>query len=153
MKADLRALAGRTSLVPSMATGWAVEGRSGAPADWTPRRLGFNPPESVATIRETMFRELLAAAGVPPDLFVTGGQTAKREALRQFLHSTLQPMADVIRAEARAKLAAAIKFDFSGLYASDVQGRARAFQSMVTGGMDLERAAALSGLLIEGEPD
>ena len=148
LKADLRALAGRTSLVPSMASGWIEDRRAGGPADWRPQRLGFNPPEPVATIRETMFRELLAAAGVPPDLFVTGGQTAKREALRQFLHSTLQPMADVIRAEARAKLAANVKFDFAGLYASDVQGRARAFQSMVGGGMDLERAAALSGLLI-----
>ena len=147
LKADLRALAGRTSLVPSMAAGWA-EGRAVAPADWTPKRLGFNPPEPVATIRETMFRELLAAAGVPPDLFVTGGQTAKREALRQFLHSTLQPLADVIRSEARAKLAADVSFDFAGLYASDVQGRARAFQSMVGGGMDISQAAALSGLLI-----
>jgi len=31
--------------------------------------------------------------------------------------------------------------------ASDISGRARAFQSVVGGGMDVSKAAALSGLL------
>lgn len=32
--------------------------------------------------------------------------------------------------------------------ASDISGRARAFQSMVGGGMDVTKAATLSGLMI-----
>ena len=34
-------------------------------------------------------------------------------------------------------------------WASDISGRARAFGSMVKGGMDIPKAAALSGLLLE----
>lgn len=150
LKADLRTLAGRLSLVPSMASAWG-EGRAGAPADWQQRRIGFNPPEVLGRLRESVFTQVLAAAGIPPDLFVSADQTAKREALRQFLHATLQPLADVIITEARAKLAASLTFKFDGLYAADVQGRARAFQSLVAGGMEIERAAMLSGLLVEDE--
>ena len=40
-----------------------------------------------------------------------------------------------------------LALDFSGLFASDITGRARAFGSLATGGMDIERAAALSSLL------
>ena len=46
---------------------------------------------------------------------------------------------------------AGVTLDFTALGSSGVQARARAFQSMVGGGMDLERAAALSGLLIEDD--
>ena len=42
-----------------------------------------------------------------------------------------------------------VTLGWDALMASDVQGRARAFQSMVGGGMDVARAAGLSGLLSE----
>jgi len=47
----------------------------------------------------------------------------------------------------------AITLDWEELRASDIQGSARAFQSMVGGGMPIERAAALSGLLVEAPDD
>ena len=37
--------------------------------------------------------------------------------------------------------------DFNRFFAADLSGRARAFQSMVGGGMDVVRAAALAGLM------
>ena len=40
-----------------------------------------------------------------------------------------------------------INFNFDRLFASDLQGRARSFQSMVGGGMDVGKAAALAGLM------
>ena len=43
-----------------------------------------------------------------------------------------------------------LAFSFDRLFASDLSGRARAFQSMVGGGMPVDRAAALAGLL---DPD
>ena len=42
-----------------------------------------------------------------------------------------------------------ISFDFSSLFASDLSGRARSFQSMVNGGMALDKAASLAGLMVE----
>ncbi len=145
IRGDLRKMAGRTMLVPSMSAGWG-EGRTGAPADWSPKRLGFNPSEGALRARESVFEHLLATAGVDPSLFATGSQTAKREALRAFLHSTLQPLADVIAVEARDKLMAEISFSFERLFASDIQGRARAFKSLVDGGMSVEHAAKATGL-------
>ena len=54
-------------------------------------------------------------------------------------------------AEAAHKLdTPGLVFDTTGLHAADVQGRARAFQSMVGGGMEVSKAASLAGLM---EPD
>ena len=63
LKADLKRLGGRTALVPSMSAGWG-EGKSSAPADWSPKRLGFSPPEGAIRTRESVFEHVLAAAGV-----------------------------------------------------------------------------------------
>ena len=38
-------------------------------------------------------------------------------------------------------------FNFDKLFASDLSGRARAFGSMVQGGMDVTKAATLAGLM------
>ena len=40
-----------------------------------------------------------------------------------------------------------ISLSFDGLFAADLAGRARAFQSLVNGGMDVAKAAALAGLM------
>ena len=42
-----------------------------------------------------------------------------------------------------------MRLTFDGLFAADLSGRARAFQSMVGGGMDVSRAAALAGLMAD----
>ena len=45
------------------------------------------------------------------------------------------------------KLEVDVVLTWDELQASDLAGRARAFQSMVGGGMAIERAAALAGLM------
>ena len=60
-------------------------------------------------------------------------------------------MANIILEELRSKLEVPdLKFGFQELRASDLAGRARAFQSMTTSGMEAGKAAALSGLVMEG---
>ena len=54
----------------------------------------------------------------------------------------------MLELEASRKLGFPVKMDFTALAAADIQGRARSFQSLVGGGMDLERAAAISGILV-----
>ncbi len=78
--------------------------------------------------------------------FGEGRSEGKREALRQFLHSTLQPFGDMIAGEARYKLAASVTFGFDRLFASDIQGRARAFKSLVDGNMEPAQAASVTGM-------
>ena len=65
------------------------------------------------------------------------------------LHGVVSPIGRLVQEELREKLdAPGLTLNWSALSASDLQGRARSFQSMVGGGMPLERAAALSGLML-----
>ena len=145
--ATLAGLKGRAALVPTMNREWGA-GSGQAFADWQSRRLGAEPPAALVELLGQRHDAILAAAGVPPMMFATGGQAqATREALRQFLHLTIAPLARQVEAEASLKLAAPVSIDFQALAASDVQGRARAFNSLVGGGMSLADAAAASGIL------
>ena len=58
----------------------------------------------------------------------------------------MQPLGDMIAGEARHKPAADIRFGFDRLFASDIQGRARAFKSLVEGNMDPAEAARVTGM-------
>ena len=152
LELSLANLKGRSALVPSMAREWTGTSTGPGLGDWTSRRIGADPPESVVRLRQDGHNAVLAAAGVPPMLFAASGQAnASREALRQFLHLTVAPLARIVETEATAKLAVPVALDFTALHASDVQGRARSFQSLVGGGMEIERAARLSGLLVDDD--
>ena len=93
--------------------------------------------------------EVYAACGFNPSLFVSGDSASLRESWRLALFGVVSPLAVKVEAELTAKLETDVTLGFSEMKASDVQGRARAFQSMVGGGMEVERAVALSGLLME----
>ena len=144
------ALRGSAALVEStrnMAEGLPM----GSPTrDWQPSRLGASPPEALVNLSNRATLAVLAACGIPPELMSGKGQgTAAREAFRRFLHATVTPLLDGMARDAAHKLdTPGLAFDTTGLHAADVQGRARAFQSMVGSGMEIERAAALSGLLV-----
>ena len=147
LKSDLRNLRGGTAFVPSMSQAWG-EGKGGAPADWRANRLGADFPREMVELRQAAHDSVLSAAGVPAALFsARSDATGAREALRQFLHSTLQPLAALIAVEARAKLDPAVSFDFSRLMAADIQGKARSAKALVDAGFSLEQAAAMAGFI------
>ena len=119
--------------------------------DWVPARLGAEPPSALVNLSDQATLHVLGACGIPPELMSGDAQgTAAREAFRRFLHATVTPLLASMGAEAAHKLdTPGLAFNMTSLYAADVAGRARAFQSLVNGGMDIERAAGLSGLLVE----
>ena len=90
---------------------------------------------------------MLSACGINPSLVMDAQGTAQREAYRQFLFGTVAPLGRIVAAELTEKLNAPIRLDWEELRASDIAGRARAFSGLVGGGMEIDRAAALSGLL------
>lgn len=147
IKADLKALNGKVSLPESTAGGWG-QGAAAAPRDdWKPHRLGPEPHGGVLEARRDAANMVLAAGGVPIEL-VTGGEGGgAREAWRRFLHSTVQPLGKLVVEELRRKTGRRVGIDFAALMASDLAGRARAFQGMVNGGLDVAKAAALAGLM------
>lgn len=148
MKADLKKLGGGLSVVETMAGGYG-EGRAAAPlADWKTQRIGANPPEVLCTLRGDVHRTVLSACGIPASMMGDRSDgSARRESFRYWAHAALQPLVNRLEAEFQAKLEMTVTLDLSPLYASDLTGRARAFQSLVGAGMEVEKAAGLAGLL------
>ena len=155
LKADISKLRGNVALVETTSSGFG-EGRVAAPgygnSDWVPKRLGADPPMGAVDLSDQASLRVLSACGIPSSLIAIAPGAASREGLRRFLHTTVQPLLNVIAAECRAKLHVDdLTFDTTDLHAADISGRARAFQSMVGAGMDVAKAAALSGLLIDDD--
>ena len=122
---------------------------SGGDARYQSMRFGASPPSPLVSLMECASREVLMSCGISPALFGASDGTASREAYRQCLHTLIAPLGNMVSAELSRKLEAAVTLDWQELRAGDIAGRARAFQSMVKAGMDLTKAAALAGLLVE----
>ena len=112
-----------------------------------PRKIGAEPAQALVELREQTTAEVMAACGCPMELFHGSEGAASREALRRWLHSTILPWAAVVQEELSEKLEREVRLSFDRLMASDLSGRARAFQSMVKGGMNVSKAARLAGLM------
>ena len=149
LKVDIRNLRGRVATVESTRT--MEPGAAGAAPqdDWKPRRLGANPPAAEVELLARSFVEVLSACGVPPGLFGREDGAGQRESFRRYMHSSLEPIARLIAQELSEKFETPIRIDLSRIFASDLAGRARAFGSLVKGGMTTDKAAALAGLLVE----
>ena len=147
LKVDIANLKGRHALVETTAAGWG-EGRTAAPmADYRPQRIGAHPPESLPTLRTDASMAVLSACGVPVSLVTDADGTSQREAWRRFVMGSIEPLLGIVGQEIEAKLETRVTFDLSSLWAHDLAGRASSFKALVTGGMALDRAAALSGLV------
>ena len=148
LKADLRSLRGKVALVESTSSGWAADGSQQRPkGDWESRRLGAAPGAPLIEQAELASREVYAACGIPLSVVTTSEGTGQREGFRRLLHSTIMPLAQIVGEELSAKFETPISLSFDDLFAADLAGRARAFQSLVNGGMDVAKAAALAGLM------
>ena len=125
-----------------------MTGRQDPGSAWKTARMGPEPTQAHVDLRSEAARDMLAAVGLSGALFDNrADETARREAFRQALQALIQPWARIAEVEMSTKLEAAVSLDFNRLFAADLSGRARAFQSMVGGGMDVVRAAALAGLM------
>ena len=120
-------------------------------AEFAEKRFGADPPAGLVAIHAAAFNQVVAACGLT-GLFTAGADSARREAYRQALHSVIAPLGRIAAAELTAKLDRPIRLDWQELRAGDISGRARAFQSLVGGGMDMTAAAAASGVLIGETP-
>ena len=132
LKAQIQALRGRVAL-PETTAGGHGQGAGAAPnRDWRPERLGADTPAGVVALRGEVGAAVAAACGIGPGLLERAADgTGQRESYRRFLHATLAPLGRIVEAELQAKLDAPLTLDFDTLFAADVQGRARAWRSLV----------------------
>ena len=84
-------------------------------------------------------------------LFGEGNAAATREAWRLCLFGVLSPLGRMVESELQDKLEDTVTLSWQELRASDLSGRARAFQSMVGGGMDVAKAVSIAGLMTPEE--
>ena len=151
LKSDLANSAGKTQLIETTAAGWG-EGKTGAPMqDWQSKRYGIDIPGPNIDLRNAAAVAVLNACQVPQALFDMADGTAQRESWRRFAMGPLAGIARIIESEISDKLMTPVKFDFSGLWAHDIAGRAQAFNRLVQGGMSIEKAAGASGVLMGDE--
>ena len=145
LKSDIKGGRGKLHIVDTTAAAWG-DGPASAPrADWKSNRLGADPPESLAKLRGDVRGDVLAAFGVPNLVFGSGGSA--REAYRQFLASTITPIAKIVVEELADKLdTPALALDFTELRAADIAGRARAYGVLINAGYDPAEAASVTGL-------
>lgn len=146
LKEDLAALKGRIAIVETARGGWGEGARYSPHRDYALERLGPTYPEGNVRMFVAARESVLMACGYPVQLAQDSAGTAQREAWRRYLHGTVAPLGNTVAAEA-ARIGLAVTVSWDQLFASDIQGRARAFQSLVGGGMDIAQAAAASGLL------
>ena len=147
LKADIARARGRALLLETTAASWGA-GMSSAPRrDWVAERLGPNPPAAMGEINQQIYAEVLAACGCSVAMFDDSDGTSKREAERIWLHSTVRPLGKLLATELSERLETPVELNFDQLYMHDLAGRAASFVKLVSGGMSIERAAALSGLM------
>jgi len=145
LRKDIADLKGRIAVIETTRT-WAGSPVDAPRRDYELTRLGPNTPMSVVQLYEVAHRHVLAACGLPVQLATDSDGTAQREAWRRYLHGTVSPLGRLVTTAA-GRAGMSIALDWAQLFASDISGRARAFQSLVGGGMSIEQAAAASGLL------
>ena len=117
--------------------------------DWQQKRIGADPPAALEKIRGAVGETILACCGIPVELAELGQRTAPRKTWRRFLYATIDSLGKLVAEELTEKFEFPVSLNFDSLMASDISGRARAFQSMVGDGMDVTKAATLSGLMTE----
>ena len=147
---DLRGAKGGLQLVPSVAsdTAWGAGIESKPADDWAAKRFGFTPPQPLTDLRAGIESSILAAAGIDPAVLSQSDGTAKREAFRQFLHLTLNPVAAIVAAQIGRALNLDVSLDFTSLGAADLAARGRYFKQLRDGGMSLEDAASAANIPI-----
>ena len=145
LRKDIAEMAGRVAMVE---TGDWDNAGAGA-VDLETKRFGAEPPQPLVNLLDVASREVVSACGFHPALFQVGPAAAIREAWRLALFGVVSPLGRKVETELQAKLDPSIKLGWQELRASDLSGRARAFQSMVGGGMAVQEAIAISGLMVE----
>ena len=146
LKADIANARGKMALLETGDWGNAGgDARVGLKSE----RFGAEPPASLVALVSVASQEVYSACGLNASLWGCSQAAAVREAWRLCLFGVLSPLGRLVEAELKDKLDDEVSLSWQELRASDLSGRARAFQSMVGGGMDISKAIAVAGLMVE----
>ena len=146
LKADIKTAAGAVLMVESMTNDFDQGGRSAG--EWKTQHFGPSLGAGTVETARMARSEALGALGLNESLFSAADSAALRESWRLALFSVIAPMGEIVQSELRAKLDPSVTLSWTELRASDLAGRARAFQSLVNGGMALDEATQVAGIMV-----
>ena len=149
LRTDIPNINGKTAVVETTAAGWG-EGKGAAPwTDWKTSRLGPMLPDSVTKARDSIFRSVLAACGVPVGIFDSSGSSQEgRESWRRFVFGSCVPVGRLLSLELSNKLDLDdVSLSFAELRAHDLSGSAASLKKMVEANVPLAEALSRSGLM------
>ncbi len=153
LAAKLAAAGGKLQLSATMMAGFGAGSGLAPSHDWTPRLFGINPPPGTVELRRDVHRDIAACYGLPSVLFdhaAPGGSI--REAWRQALALSIQPVVELVKGELRRALDVPdLLLDMKKARAADVVMLSRAVGSLVNakpgeGGMTVDQAREVVGL-------
>ena len=147
LRADVKTAQGAMLFVESQANNWESGGQPSG--DWGNKHFGPSVDAGMISTMKLARSEALGAIGLNEALFMGADSAALRESWRLALFSLIGPLGRLVEAELRAKIDPGISLSWTELRASDLAGRARAWQALVKGGMPLQEASAIAGLMTE----
>ena len=108
-------------------------------------RLGPDVPAALVSLRQDVTASLLASMGIPYAVFERSG-AASREALRAAIQTSVKPQADRVAREIARKTGLDVSLDLTAFASGDIASRARAVQSLVNAGVDMNIALVMADL-------
>ena len=108
-------------------------------------RIGPDPPDRLAELKEATERSIYRAFGIPPALFDEKASNT-REACRFFRRTTIARLASVMRDELSLKLNEGANVSTDNLKASNIVAEARAIHVLTQAGFSKEDAEEMVGL-------
>ena len=147
LRADAAGAKGQLLFVESQDEEWEGGGKSRG--GWNVKHFGPTVGAGMVEVAKLARAEALAALGVHEALFSASSAAALREAWRLALFSLIAPLGHLVEAELRAKIDPGISVSWTELRASDLAGRARAYQALVNGGKSEADASMIAGLMVE----
>ena len=152
LRSDLKAAKGGVVLAETMARGYGDKAASPM-QDWAVRRIGANPPDVLRALASETGQRIMKPAQCRVRSWSqarTALASAKPCAVGCTAH--VAPLGRIVAAELSDKLAVpGLTMGFEAQYGSDIVGRASAFKRLVEGGMAIEKAVALAGLVAADE--
>ena len=150
LKADIANIAGGVMLTETMSSAWGKAAQSLRDPTGNSTKSGLIQVESRGRFgKRRQWRSCLPVGFRLRWCRRRRKGPGKEKGSGRFLNLTLMPLGAIVASELSEKLDVPVELNFDRLMASDLSGKARAFGSMVKAGLDLEKSASLSGLMVE----
>ena len=106
-------------------------------------------PQQLRELHGDACAAVLEACGIPAALGTADADgTSQRESYRRWIMASVEPVAELIAEVASEALEGDVRFDFRGVWAHDLAGRATAYAKLTGAGMPDADARAATGLLV-----